>query len=144
MQLPSRFKKRTGRNNPENNIVSSTAYRAENGNLGNFEAVENSGTAVAQKQCLYQKVAVGMENPKIQSPSRCNKRAGRYGLANNIVSCNAYRAENGNLGNFETVKNNGTTFAPKKCLHQKVAVDMENPKMQSLSWCNKRTGRFGP
>ena len=79
----------------------------------------------------------------MQSPSRCNKRTGRYSPGNNPVSCNAYRAENGNLGKFEAVENNGTAFAPKQCLYQKVAVGMENPKMQSPSWCNKRTGRYG-
>ena len=80
----------------------------------------------------------------MQSPSCCNKRTGRYGPANSQVSCTVYRAENGNLGNFEAVGNNGTAFAPKQCLYQKVAVGMENIKMQSLSRCNKPTGRFGP
>ena len=117
---------------------------AENGNLGNFEAVENTGTAFAPKHCSHQKVAVGMENPKMQSPSRCNKRTGHYGLANNPVLCTAYKDENGNLGNFEAVENDGTALAPKQCLHQKVAVGMENPKMQLPSWCNKPTGRYGP
>ena len=37
---------------------------AERGNLGNFEAVESNGTGFAPKQCLYQKVDVGMENQK--------------------------------------------------------------------------------
>ena len=69
-------------------------------------------TAFAPKQCLYQKVAVDMENPKIQSLSRCNKRTGRYGQANNPVSCTAYSAENGNFGKFEAIENNGTAFAP--------------------------------
>ena len=32
-------------------------------------------------------------------------------------------AENGNLGNFEAVENNDTSFAPKQCLYEKVAVD---------------------
>ena len=144
MQSPSRWNKRTGRYGPGNNPVSCTAYLAENGNLGKFEAVENNHTAFARKQCLYQKVAVDMENPNMQSPSWCNKRTGRYGTRNNLVSCTAYKAENGNLGKFEGVKNNHTAFAPKQCLYQKVAVDMENPKMQSPSRCNKRTGRYGP
>ena len=64
-------------------LVSCTAYRAENGNFGNFEAVEKNGIAFARKQCLYQKVAVGMEDTKMQSPSRCNKRTGRYGPEKN-------------------------------------------------------------
>ena len=117
-------------------------YRAENGNLGMFNAVENNGTTFAPKQCLYQKVAVVMENPKLQSPSRCNKRTGRYGPANNPVSCTAYRHENGNLGSFEAVENNGAAFTPKQSLYQKVHVGMENPKIQSPSRCNKCTGRY--
>ena len=129
MQSLSRCNKRTGRYAQANNPVSSTAYRVENGNLGNFEAIENNGTAFAPKQSLYQTVAEGMENPKMQSPSRCNKRTGRYAQANDPVSSTAYRAENGNLGNFEAVENNGTAFAPKQCLDQKVAVGMENRKL---------------
>ena len=144
MQSLSRCNKRTGRYGLVNNPVSCTAYRAENGNLRNFKAVENNGTAFAPKQCLYQKVAGDMENPKMQSLSRCNKRTGRYAQANNPVSSTAYRAENGNLGNFEPVENNGTAFAPKQCLYQKLAVGIENPKMQSPSRFNKRIGRYGP
>ena len=41
-----------------------TAYRADNGNLGNFEAVVHNGTVLPPKQCLYQKVAMGMEDLK--------------------------------------------------------------------------------
>ena len=41
-------------------------HRAENGNLGIFEAVENHGKAFASKQSSYQKVAVDMEHPKMQ------------------------------------------------------------------------------
>ena len=80
--------------------------------MGNFEAVENNGSPLAPKQCLYQKVAAGLDNPKMQSPSRCNKRTGRYGKANNPVQCTSYRAENGNLGNSKLSK---TTVPP---LHQ--------------------------
>ena len=116
---------------------------AENGNLENFEAVEDKGSSFAPKQSLYQKVAVGMKNPKMQSPSRFNKRTGCYGWANNPVSCNAYRAKNGNFGNSEAVENNGTAFAPKQSLYQKVAVGVENPKMQSPSRFNNRTWRYG-
>ena len=130
MQPSSRCKKRTGRYGPGNNPVSCTAYRAENANLAKFEAVEKYGTDFAPKEYYFEKVAVGMENPKMQPPSRCNKRTGRYGPANNQVSCTAYSAENANLANFEAVENNGTAFAPKQYLHQKVAVGMENPKMQ--------------
>ena len=116
MQSSSRFYKRTER--PANNLVLCTAYRAENGNLGNFEAVENNGTAFAPKQSLYQKVAVGMENPKMQSSSRFNKRTGCCGTSNNLISCTAYRAENRNLGSFKAVENNCTAFEPKQSLYQ--------------------------
>ena len=67
----------------------------------------------------------------MQSLSRCNKRTGRYDLANNPDTFTAYSAENANLGKFEAVENNGTAFAPKQCVYPKVAVGMENPKMQS-------------
>ena len=140
MQSPLRCNKRTGHYGPANNPVSCTAYRAENVNLGNFETVENNGTAFALKQCLYQKVALRMENPETHSPSQWNKRSGRYGPANNHVSCTAYRAENGNLGNFEAVGNNGTAFPPKQCLYQKVGVVMENRKCNRLRGAIKALG----
>ena len=108
--------------------------------MGNFVAVENNGTAFAPKQCLHRRLAVGLDNPKIQSLSRCYKRTGRCGTANNPVSFSAYRAEIGNVGNFEAVESNVTAFAPKKCLHRKLPVDMKNTKMQSLSRCYERTG----
>ena len=72
--------------------------------MGKFEAVVNNGTAFAPKHCLYQKVAVGMDNPKMQSPSRYNTRNLRYvPVKKKTVSLSAYMAENGNLGNFEAV-----------------------------------------
>ena len=37
--------------------------------------------------------------------------------------------ENANFGIFEAIENNGTAFAPKQSLCQKVAVSMENPKI---------------
>ena len=144
MQSPSLCNQHTGRYGPANNPVSCPAYRAEIGNLGNFEVVENNGTAFVPKQSLCQKVDVGMENPKMQSTSRFNKRTGCYGPANNPVSCTAYRTENGNLEKFEDFENDGTAFAPKQSLYQKVAVGMENPKLQSPSRFNKRTGCYGP
>ena len=89
-------------------------------------------------------IAVGTQNPK------CNRLLGainELGVTDwqiHTVSCTSYRAENGNVENFETVENNGTAFAPKQCLYQKIAVGMENIKMQWPSLCNKRTGRYGP
>ena len=127
MQSPSPCNKLTGRYSPGNITASFTAYRAENANLGKFEAFENNGSAFAPKQCIYQKLAVGLENPKLQLVSRCNKRTGRYGPANNLDSFTAFRAENSNMGKFEAIENNGTAFAPKQCLYQKLAVGMENP-----------------
>ena len=77
-----------------------------------FNAVENNGTDFAPKQSLYQKVAVGLENPKIKSPFRCKIRTGCYGPANNPASCTVYRTENENLGNSKLSK----TMVPP--LHQ--------------------------
>ena len=38
----------------------------------------------------------------------------------------------------------GTVFAPIQCTYEKEATGMENPKMQSLFWCRKRTSQYGP
>ena len=122
MHSPTRCNKRTLRYRGAHNPVSSTAYRAKNGDLGKFEGVINNGTAFPPKQCFNQKAAVGVENPKMHSHSRCNKRTGRYSVANNPVSCTEYIAENGNFGKFEAVEINSTAFAPNQCLYQKVAV----------------------
>ena len=144
MQTVSRCNKRTGLYGPANNLDSFTASRAENANFEKFEAIGNNGTAFAQKQCIQQKVAAGMENPKMQSPSRCNKRTGRYGPANNPDSFTASKAENANFGKLEAVGNDGTAFAPKQSLCEELAVGMDNPKMQSLFRCNKLAGRYSP
>ena len=144
MQSPSLCNKRTGRYWTANNPVSCTSFTAEHANFGIFEGVEIDGTAFAPKQYLYQKEAVVMENPKMQSRSRCNQRTGRYCPSNNTVSCTSYTAENANLGIFKAVEHNGAAFAPKQCIYQKVFVGMENSKMHSPSRCNKRTGRYCP
>ena len=114
MQSHSRCNKRTECYFPATNPVSCNAYTAENASLEIFEAVQNHGTAFAPKHYSYQKGAGGMENPKMQSHARCNKRTARYCPANNQVSCTAYRAENADLVIFEAVENHGTTFAPKQ------------------------------
>ena len=40
-----------------------------------------------------------------------------------------YGVEYGNMVNFEPFDHNGTVFAPKQSLYQKVAVGKENLKM---------------
>ena len=146
MQSPSRCNKSTGRYGPANNTVLCTVYRAENGNFGNFEAAENNGTAFAPQQGFYQNVAVGMENPKMQSPFWCNERSRRNGPGNTPASCTGYRADNRNLGNFEAVENNGTA------LHQAMFISKGSrgygePKnaiafsVQETHWA-LRTGKF--
>ena len=87
---------------------------------------------------------MGMENLKMQSISPCNKRTGHYGPGNNPVSSTVKKSKKGKLGIFQAVEENGTVFSPSQYLHQNVAMGMENLKMQSLSPCNKRTGRHGP
>ena len=45
--------------------VHTPPYGADNGKLGKFEAVDHHGTVFAPKQCLIQKVAVVVQNPKM-------------------------------------------------------------------------------
>ena len=40
-------------------------YEADNSNLGNFEGFDHHSTAFERKQCLYQNVAMGMQNLKM-------------------------------------------------------------------------------
>ena len=40
-------------------------YSADNGNMGSFEGFDRHGTAFEPKQCLYQNVAMGMQNLKL-------------------------------------------------------------------------------
>ena len=84
--------------------VSCTVYRAENGNLGSLEPVENNGTAFAPKQCLSQKVAVGKENSKTQSTSRCNKRTGRYSPANTPGFMHGVQCREWKFGKFRSCR----------------------------------------
>ena len=48
--------------------------------------------------------------------------------------------ENGNLGIFEAIDDNGNVFTPRHCLHHKVAMGMENLKMKSISRCINTLG----
>ena len=48
-----------------------------------------------------------------------------------------YRAENGNLMKSGSIFRHGTVFAPKQCLYEKEATEMESPKMHSSSRCKK-------
>ena len=103
---------------------------AETGNLGQFRFANHNGTVYAPKQCLYQKVPMGMQSLKIQSLCRCNKHTGHYGLANfTRFYAPTYMDENGNLGKFGAADHNGTVFAPKQCLYQKVALGMKSLKI---------------
>ena len=49
----------------------SSRYRAENGNMRKLGRTYRHGTVFAPGQYLYQKVARGMERPKMYSFSRC-------------------------------------------------------------------------
>ena len=71
-------------NNVYNNY-DATLHKWINFSLITLTTVENNGTAFAPKQYLHQKLIVGVVNPKIQTPSRCNKRTGRDGPGNNPV-----------------------------------------------------------
>ena len=86
MQSLSRYNKRTERYGPANNPILCSAYASVKGNLGIFEAVDDNGIVFAQRRCLLQKVAMGMENIKIRTLYQCKQRTGRYGPANNAVS----------------------------------------------------------
>ena len=94
-----------------------------------FGAADHNGTAFAPKECLYQKVAMAMQSLKMQSLCRCNKRTDRNRPENYPDSCTAVFAENGYLGKFGNADHNGTAFAPKQCLYQKVAMAMQSLKM---------------
>ena len=59
--------------------IHATPYRADNGNFGKFGATYFFGTVFAPKQCLYQKVATGIESLKMYSLCRCKKRTSGYG-----------------------------------------------------------------
>ena len=89
MQSLSRCYERTECHGPEIIEFPATPYRAEYGNLVNCEAFDFNGTVFAPKQCLYQKVATGMGNLKMQSLSRCYIRTERHDPANHRVSCTA-------------------------------------------------------
>ena len=79
-----------------------TSYGAEDGNLVNFEAFDRSGTVLAPKQCLYTKVAMGMENLKCKSRGFIYRRMG----PNMEITVN-----------FEAFDHSGTVFAPKQGIY---------------------------
>ena len=63
-------------------------YSAENGNLRKSGSTFRHGTVFARKQCLYQKVATGMESPILHSSYRCKYSTYLCGTSNYPVSCN--------------------------------------------------------
>ena len=52
---------------------------------------------------------------------------------------NQYRDKNGNLKKSGSTYRHGTVFAPKECLYEEEATNMESPKMHSSSRCKNRT-----
>ena len=74
-------------------------------------------------------VAMGMENVKMQSPFRCNKRTEGHGPANHPVSFTAVWGRIWKFGKFEAFDHKGTVFAPKQYVYQKIAMGVENLKM---------------
>ena len=50
-----------------------------------------------------------------------------------------YRVRNGNMRNFRPSNPHGTAFPPMKCLYQKEATGMGNPKMYCSSPWNNST-----
>ena len=65
------------------------------------------------------------------------------GLQTTPSHVSQYMAENGNLQKSGYTFRHGTVFAPKQCLHQKEATDMESPKIHSSIRCKNRTYLFG-
>ena len=117
-------------------------YRAENGNLHKSGSTFSHGTVSVPKQCLYQKEATRMDNPKMYSSRQCKKLT-CVGLQTTLSQVTQYRAENRNFRISESTFFHGTVFAPKQCSHQKEATSMESPKMYSYSRCKYLTYLLG-
>ena len=60
--------------------------RVGNGNMRKFGRTYRHGTAFPQEECLYQKEATGMENPKLCSTSEWKNPTYLCGFANYSVS----------------------------------------------------------
>ena len=67
----------------------SMPYMANIGNLRQFGASNPQGTVFSPNQCLYQKEATGVGNPKMQFPNRCRNRTYGYGPPNYVFSSTA-------------------------------------------------------
>ena len=62
-------------------------YRTTTKNLWKSGSTFTHGTVFAQKQCLYQNEATGIETPKMYSSHRCKNLTYLCGTANDPVSC---------------------------------------------------------
>ena len=62
-------------------------YRVGNGNMRNFRPTYQHGIAFPQEECLYQKEATGMENPKMYCSSPWKNPIYMCRSANYPVSC---------------------------------------------------------
>ena len=83
--------------------------------MGNFDDLDHNGTVLVPKQCLYLKVPMAMENLNMESLCGAINALGFTGRRMTRVHAPPYRADIGNLGNFEDVDHNGTVFAAKQC-----------------------------
>ena len=55
-----------------------------------------------------------------------------------------YMVVNGNFRNFGANFRHSTVFAPKQCLYQKEATEMESLKLGYFGRCKTRTSQYGP
>ena len=76
---------------PQITLFHGGQYRVGNGNMRNFGPTNPHGTTFPQEECLHQKEATGMENPKIYCSSLWKNPTFLCGSTNYLVSWMAVR-----------------------------------------------------
>ena len=112
-------------------------YSAENGDL------RKSGSTLVPS--LHQSNVYIKRKLRVSRLQKCIPLVGAKtsltcaGLQTTLSHLSQYGAENGNLWKSGSTFSHGTVFAPKQCLYQKEATDLDSPKMYFSHWCKSLT-----
>ena len=139
MYSSSRCKNLTCLCRTANDPVSSSQYRAKNGNLWKFGSTFFHGTVFAPKQCLYQKEATGMESPKMYSSRRCKDFTYLCRTAHNPVSCKPIESRERKFAEIRVYLLQWYCVCTKPMFISKGSYGIESPKRYSSRRCKNLT-----
>ena len=124
---------------PQTTLSHTRQYITENGNLRKSWPIFRHGAEFAPRQCLYQKEARAMENPKMYSSGRCKKRTYLCRSPNCTVSCKAVYDRKRKFVGIRGYLSPWCSVCTKAMFIPEEAWAMKNPKMYYYSRCKTHT-----